>query len=237
MIGKNRRNYYRLLHVQRDAPIEVIKASYRTMMRTLKQHPDLGGDGWNAALINEAYAVLCDPEARRRYDAEQGSPDHREDDTVGAPPVPYRSEHEAPADLRICLFCLTDNSRSDQSADECCTGCGAPVTLVDITAEHSRERTTGRIEHQVDMSYQADPLRSESMTDHVADLSPTGLRFLSQQRLTPGRVIKIDTPTLSALARVTRSEAESTTGVFSTGVRFLTLQLRRPRGTFVSERA
>lgn len=237
MIGKNRRNYYRVLHVQRDAPTEVIKASYRTIMRTLKQHPDLGGDGGNAALINEAYAVLCDPEARRDYDAEHGGQDLRAGATVGAPPDPDGPEHPAPADLCICLFCLTDNSRSEASAAECCTGCGAPLKLVDITAEHSRERTTGRIEHQVDMSYQTDPLRSESTPGHVVDLSPTGLRFLSRQRLTPGRVIKIDTPTLSALARVTRSEDESTTGVFSTGVRFLTLQLRRPRGTFVSERA
>ncbi len=60
MPEKNRRNYYRLLHVQPDAPIEVIKASYRTLMRTPGNHPDLGGDGANAALINEAYAVLSD---------------------------------------------------------------------------------------------------------------------------------------------------------------------------------
>ena len=232
MSVKNRRNYYQLLHVQPDAPTEVIKASYRTLMRTLKQHPDLGGDGWNAALINEAYAVLCDPEARRGYDEEQ-----RDGSTVVASSEPARSESQAPAETRVCLFCLADKSGSDQSADECCSGCGAPLRLVDITAEHARARATGRIEHQVDMSYRVDSLRPGSMPGQVVDLSPTGLRFLSRQRLIPGRVIKIDTPTLSALARVTRSEAEHTTGIFSTGVRFLTLQLRRPRGTFVSEHA
>ena len=60
----NRRNYYRLLHVQPDAPGEVIKASYRTLMQKLRQHPDLGGDDCNAALLNEAYAVLTNPERR-----------------------------------------------------------------------------------------------------------------------------------------------------------------------------
>ena len=237
MRGKNRRNYYRLLHVQPDAPTEVIKASYRTLMRTLKQYPDLGGDGWNAALINEAYAVLCDPEARQDYDREHRGREDSAGSTAGTSPQPVRPEGQAATDPRICLFCLTDNRSLDQSADEGCSGCGAPLRLVDITAEDARARGTGRIEHHVDISYRVDPLRPGSMPGQVVDLSPTGLRFLSRQQLIPGRVIKIDTPTLSALATVTRSEAENTTGVFSTGVRFLTLQLRRPRGTFVSERA
>ena len=237
MNGKNRRNYYRLLHVQPDAPTEVIKSSYRTLMRTLKQHPDLGGDGWNAALINEAYAVLCNAEARKDYDREHRVPENSDSSTAVAPSTPARAESPAPVVPRTCLFCLTDNSRSDQSADECCTECGAPLRLVDITAEHSRERATRRINHPVNMSYQVDSLRPGSVPGQVVDLSPTGLRFLSRQQLLAGRVIKIDTPTLSALARMTRSDAENTPGVYSTGVRFLTLQLRRPRGTFVSERA
>jgi len=62
---KNRRNYYRILHIQPDAPVEIIKASYRTLMQKLAQHPDLGGDHWNSALINEAKAVLTDPAERR----------------------------------------------------------------------------------------------------------------------------------------------------------------------------
>ena len=237
MNEKNRRNYYRLLHVQPDAPTEVIKSSYRTLMRTLKQHPDLGGDGWNAALINEAYAVLCDPEARKGYDRERAGRKSSERSTDGTPTTPAGSDRQAPAERCICLFCQTDNSRRDQSADKCCCGCGAPLRLVDITADNSTERATGRIEHPVDMSYQVNSLRPVSIPGQVVDLSPTGLRFLSRQQLFPGRVIKIDTPTLSALARVTRSDTQDTTGVFSTGVRFLTLQLRHPRGTFVSEEA
>jgi len=65
---RNRRNYYRILLVQPDAPAEVIEASYKTLMHRLRKHPDLGGDHWNAAVINEAFATLRDPVRRERYD-------------------------------------------------------------------------------------------------------------------------------------------------------------------------
>jgi len=65
---KNKRNFYRILHVQPDAPVELIRMSYRTIMQKLKKHPDLGGDEWDAAVINEAYSVLCDPKMRAVYD-------------------------------------------------------------------------------------------------------------------------------------------------------------------------
>ena len=63
------RNYYELLHVSRDAPLEIIRGSYRALMQQMKHHPDLGGDAATAAVINEAYAVLSDPERRAEYDA------------------------------------------------------------------------------------------------------------------------------------------------------------------------
>jgi len=64
----NKRNYYRILHVQPDAPKEIIQSSYRTLMQKLKAHPDLGGEDWNAAIINEAYKILIDSEKRHTYD-------------------------------------------------------------------------------------------------------------------------------------------------------------------------
>ena len=67
---KSRRNYYRLLRVQPDASLEIIKCCYRTLMQKLQHHPDLGGDEWNARHINMAYAVLRDAKKRARYDRE-----------------------------------------------------------------------------------------------------------------------------------------------------------------------
>ena len=58
----NRRNYYRVLHVQPDAPAEVIKAAYRALMTI--HHPDKGGDANKASLVNEAYTVLADTKRR-----------------------------------------------------------------------------------------------------------------------------------------------------------------------------
>jgi hypothetical protein len=66
----NRRNHYRMLYVQPDAPFEIIRANYRTLMQKLKLHPDLGGEHWNAVFVNEAYATLCDPVKRAAYDIE-----------------------------------------------------------------------------------------------------------------------------------------------------------------------
>lgn len=66
---QNKRNYYRILHVQPDAPIELIRMSYRTIMQKLRKHPDLGGDEWDASVINEAYSVLSDAKTRAAYDA------------------------------------------------------------------------------------------------------------------------------------------------------------------------
>jgi curved DNA-binding protein CbpA len=65
---KNKRNYYRILQVQPDASVEIIRASYRTIMKELKCHPDLGGENSDASLINEAYNTLCDSAKRSEYD-------------------------------------------------------------------------------------------------------------------------------------------------------------------------
>lgn len=59
--------YYDLLQVSSDASIEIIKASYKAMAK--KYHPDICGDNGEMMMkINEAYAVLSNPERRRQYD-------------------------------------------------------------------------------------------------------------------------------------------------------------------------
>ncbi len=66
--SEERRNYYRTLNVQPDASIEIIKNNYRTLLQKLKMHPDLGGQNWNATIINEAYNTLRDPLKQAAYD-------------------------------------------------------------------------------------------------------------------------------------------------------------------------
>lgn len=62
------KNYYEILQVNPKANAEVIHIAYRTLMTTLKKHPDLGGDSDEAKAINEAYDTLKDPVKRSYYD-------------------------------------------------------------------------------------------------------------------------------------------------------------------------
>lgn len=66
-------DYYQVLQVRRDAEQEVIERAYKAL--SLKYHPDVATPTQRQSatrrmqIINEAYRVLRDPAARRRYDA------------------------------------------------------------------------------------------------------------------------------------------------------------------------
>lgn len=65
-------NPYKILDVPKKASAAQIKSAYRR--RAMQTHPDRGNDGSEFALVAKAYAVLSDPEQRRRFD-ETGSID------------------------------------------------------------------------------------------------------------------------------------------------------------------
>ncbi len=66
----NRKDYYNILKINKDASTKEIKKSYRKL--AMEFHPDLykGKDAGNKFKeINEAYAVLSDSEKRQIYDS------------------------------------------------------------------------------------------------------------------------------------------------------------------------
>jgi DnaJ-class molecular chaperone len=66
------KNYYEILGVEKNAPPKAVKEAYRKL--ALQYHPDRNNEPGAAARmkeINEAYAVLSNPQKRERYDAFQ----------------------------------------------------------------------------------------------------------------------------------------------------------------------
>ena len=252
----NRRNYYRILHVQRDAPLEVIKSSYRTLMQRLKMHPDLGGDHWNATLINEAYQVLTDPEKRAAYD--RTLPELRRGETATAGPGPAGStaQHGEPAGAQTgsrthhrpesrgpehaayvhrCPFCQTGHSgRTD--ADSLCTVCSSP--LARVTSPQARAawlRAVERMPQDMRLRYWTGWPDAAPLTGRVVDLSLTGVRFATSAPVAVNQILKLDSPRFQAVARVIHSRRYGER--WAVGAEFFTLKFARTRGAFVSEKA
>src|SRR5215813_8778994 len=67
-VARKKRDYYTVLGVSRDASDTEIKRAFRELAR--RHHPDVSPNDNGEAFreINEAYAVLSDPESRARYD-------------------------------------------------------------------------------------------------------------------------------------------------------------------------
>lgn len=69
-MADNKRDYYEVLGVNKGASDDELKKAYRTLAK--KYHPDVNPDDKTAEAkfkeINEAYAILSDPEKKSRYD-------------------------------------------------------------------------------------------------------------------------------------------------------------------------
>lgn len=236
------RNYYDVLHVSRDAPPEIIRGSYRTLMQQLKCHPDLGGDTSTAALINEAYAVLSDSARRADYDARlklmaqiaQGVSGESSGETSAA------TIERSPDLTRKCVFCETPhNYGSVIEIDTGCQTCGSPLyAAADHRIESEGKRAVVRIGKRQRITCYTHWPQQNGIAARIEDISLNGLRLVTKQNLMAGQRIKIVSDVVEAVARVTHSSNKRMgwrTHCVA-GVSFITLRFARSVGGFVSDR-
>jgi len=246
-------NYYDLLHVSSDAPVEIIRGSYRTMMQQLKHHPDLGGDTTKAALINEAYAVLSNADKRARYDAELKVPPQgdfaatKQRPQAGSATQPKprtanpRPSRRALDPTKECLFCQSKHQHGKfVEVDAVCANCGSPlVSPNNCRIESQGKRAVIRFDKNQSITFFTHWPQSEGFTARTEDVSLHGMRLVTQQALEKTQRIKIITNTLEAIAIVMHCDKQSAVWRphYVAGVSFETLRLIRKVGGFVSARA
>lgn len=236
---KNRRNYYRVLQVQPGAPVEIIRASYRTLMQRLKAHPDLGGDHWNAALINEAYAVLTDSAKRASYDrqlmAELRRAPTSAEERPAASTGPLR---EKPSH---CLFChFPYRSMADRRPDALCARCGSPLhpsTVRWLAARGQRAIDRLRREHPLRI-YTVWP-QSQGAPGESRDLSLNGISFVTRELLVPRVIVRLESEVCHAVVEIAHIHVEDADvdGLWLVGAQFLTVFFPRTRGGLLSTHA
>lgn len=232
-MATERRNLYRILHVQPEAPAEVIKAAYRALMITLRAHPDLGGDHDHAARLNAAWAVLGDAERRRDYDRALRKPVRG-----AAPAAPSAGPQIDPwswqADRR-CPFC--QHAWFGKPGPESrCGRCSSPLFAAPTTERGASEllgrRRGERYARDLDASLRL-PGQGAERPARVRDLSLSGLSLLCSQRIPNGTPFRITTASFDAVAAVVGSRPAG--AAFTLHARLLTLQmLRAARGVYVS---
>jgi curved DNA-binding protein CbpA len=216
-------DYYHILHVHPDAPTEIIKSSYRTLMQRMRMHPDLGGDTASAALINEAYETLMEPGRREAYD--------RMRRTRVAYETAYTAQNDD-ASVSACRFCHQEFPRRAADSEALfCPKCQSPRHMMaGLDVEESDRRNILRIPRQTQLEVYTTWPQARPLSGHTVDLSMTGFRLRCSAQLKPGQVIKLDARLFRAIAEVIR--VTHAKGEVAVGGRFLTLHLERLRGAF-----
>lgn len=230
---ENRRNYYRILHVQPDAPTEIIKSSYRTLMQKLRMHPDLGGDQWNATLINEAYETLMNPGKRAEYDRLGGAEPSAGADT---------SITSITAALRMlaCIYCHTAHGTAGPiPSDALCAACGSPLQPASRRRmETVGKRATGRLARRHLLSFHHGWPLQGPFNGETRDISLGGLQFVTDVVVAPSQLLQVSCDPLSAVVRVIACVASDDPGFrWLVRAEYLTVCFRRSRGAFLSEKA
>jgi curved DNA-binding protein CbpA len=235
------RDYYQILHVHPQAPREIIKSSYRTLMQRMRMHPDLGGDNDSAAIINEAYAVLMDVHQREAYDRSRLA--NAANDSAAGAEQAEQAEQTASASghatgargMGACRFCGTPAARHGGNiAAAFCAECDSPRFMSgQVEDDGSDRRAILRVPKNCPVLFCTHWPQSEPHYGRGEDVSLTGLRFRSRVGLQIGQLLKIDAQMLRAVAEVTRVIDHG--GDWEVAVQFQALHFERTRGSFIAD--
>lgn len=235
----NQRNYYRILQVQPDASITVIAASYQALKKSSPQ---------NIALLDEAYQMLSDPGTRKQYDmlfAASNVSSAAEKSTQVSTDLVKRvdaassfqstAESYQAAITHYCSFCKTPYMpHTNVYQNEHCLECASPLFILQQENLGSSRRATMRTAISGKfMFYLFWP--GMAYQGLFQDLSPMGIRFLTEQSIDLHDIIKIDAPNLQAVAEVTHQRSEG--GEISVGTRFIAVKFDQQRGNFITVQA
>ena len=231
---KNQKNYYQILHVQPDAPTEVIRSSYRTMMQKLKMHPDLGGCHENAATVNEAYNVLMSPAKRAEYDASLNNRSKRTSNIKNQTKTKKNKHYKKVDVTRQCPFCNTKHNMGNNiGPDDICPNCESPLfPATKQTVEICGKRTMQRINKEWPVKFYTAWPHTEVNTGTTKNVSLNGMQLITAAELENNQVLKINSNELFAVAKVVNYQQIDHEWHY--GLEFITLRFHRAHGTFVS---
>lgn len=227
----NRRNHYRILHVQTDAPPEVIKAAYRALIAL--HHPDVGGDHELASLITEAHTVLSNATRRAAYDALRMVRWTRQPlDDSGV-----RPESARPRPPGSCPMCALQVTGLKIGRETRCSRCRAPMYPV-RTSGSASSPAERRILPRVSKSdwavlYPSWP--SDVIDVRLRDLSLDGLSVYAGAEIPVGRTIRVTGSSFDVVADIVSCRALDR--VFTLHARLVTALFKQPTGGFVSTSA
>jgi hypothetical protein len=245
-MSQRAKTHYDVLLVHPDAPLEIIRASYRTLMQRLKAHPDLGGDHAAAAEINAAYAVLKDSAQRAAYDMElalranhastvAAAAETRADAQrpMGSAASPVREE-----EWGACVFCgLVPRWRPDSNAGYAqCARCASPLTRLQLLERQDGDPQRGvyRIGKREPMRIYLDWQDRRGLDGSLLDVSLSGLRFVVGTDLAQGVKVRIDSGICAAVARIAHRGRDAGGQGWQFGAEFLTVAFKRQRGSLLS---
>ena len=137
---------------------------------------------------------------------------------------------------RFCRSAHNHRTIDDREAE--CPHCGSPLCPAnEWDLESSSQRAVNRVPKQFDIVFRTTLPQASAFSGSTVDVSPNGMRFVSENEARSGNLIKISSDIIDAVALVTHCQRIDDSNRWSIGVAFETLRLRKTQGAFVSMEA